>query len=305
MANITPTLKLNDHNFRKWGIYFRGKVMMKGMHQYLTHTPTSATLDANSDDQKAFGILIDTLEPSQYRHIEGYTRVRIAYKALRLSDVRATETESNQVLKLLALMPWEFCHIVDRLSNLPDSEQTVAKTKIALEAELKAAVRSGAIKTPRGQANEDRSLFVAGPRERRPNSKGHRSDGKEHSNAAVFMCSATESGVDMIDLHRGESDDETKDDDGQPIQDAAEDNGPIFLGKTGEALPLRTDPDWHPTVQPVRQLFINNSPSPTRDPERRLHHSCRNSAVVNPTLLGPKYNIRAIECRSREVDDSP
>ncbi|ETV90212.1 hypothetical protein H310_14956 [Aphanomyces invadans] len=128
MANITSTLKLNDHNFREWGIYFRVK----------------------------------------YCHIEGYTRVRIAYEALilvqRLSDVRATETESNQVLKLLALMPWEFCHLVDRLSNLPDSEQTVAKTKIALEAEWKAAVRNGAIKTPRGQANEDRALFVAGGR---------------------------------------------------------------------------------------------------------------------------------------------
>ncbi|RHY24538.1 hypothetical protein DYB32_008810 [Aphanomyces invadans] len=225
-------------------------------------------------------------------------------------------------------MPWEFCHLVDRLSNLPDSEQTVAKTKIALEAEWKAAVRNGAIKTPRGQANEDRALFVAGGRgakdavvtdvaevaarpevakpneatsecrkkareNGRTNSKGHRSDGKDHSNAAVFMCSATESGVDMIDLHQGESDDETKGDDGQLTQDAAEDNGPIFLGKTGEALPLRTDPDWHPTVQPVRLLFINNSPSPTRDPKRRLHHSCRNSAVVNPTLLGHQVTISA------------
>ncbi|ETV97394.1 hypothetical protein H310_09728 [Aphanomyces invadans] len=75
MASITTTLKLNDHNFREWDIYFRGKLMMKGMHQYLTHTPTSASLDATSDDQKALGILIDTLEPSQYRHIAPPTTV--------------------------------------------------------------------------------------------------------------------------------------------------------------------------------------------------------------------------------------
>ncbi|RHY29993.1 hypothetical protein DYB32_004759 [Aphanomyces invadans] len=141
------------------------------------------TLDASSDDQKAFGILIDTLEPSQYRHIEGYTHVRIAYEALvahhkpmtkidriqvamewaKLSWDPRQETlpDSSTAVKLLALMPWEFRHIVDRLSNLPDSEKTFANTKIALEAEWKAAVRGGTIKTPRGQANEYRALFAA------------------------------------------------------------------------------------------------------------------------------------------------
>ncbi|ETW07209.1 hypothetical protein H310_01798 [Aphanomyces invadans] len=278
MANIILTRKLNDHNFREWDIYFRGKLILKGMHQ-------------------------------QYRHIEGYTHVRIAYEALvahhkpmtkidriqvamewakmswdpRQETLPDSSTESNQAVKLLPLMPWEFRHIVDRLSNLPDSEKTVANTKIALEAEWKAAVRGGTIKTPRGQANEYRALFaacggapkeavvadmaevvarpeVAKPNEAtsecrkkvrengRPNFKEHRSDGEEdHSNAAVFMFSATESG----------------DDDGQPTHDAAEDNRPIFLGEPREALPLRTDPDWHPTVQPVRLLFINDSPSPT------------------------------------------
>ncbi|ETV93496.1 hypothetical protein H310_12540 [Aphanomyces invadans] len=64
MVNITATLKLNDHNFREWDTYFRGKLMMKGMHQLLTQMPTSTALDASSEVQKAFGILIDTLEPS-------------------------------------------------------------------------------------------------------------------------------------------------------------------------------------------------------------------------------------------------
>ncbi|ETV97490.1 hypothetical protein H310_09415 [Aphanomyces invadans] len=262
-------------------------------NQYLTHTPTSATLDASSDDQKAFGILIDTLEPSQYRHIGGYTRVRIAYEALaklswdprqetlpdfiyrfqilvqRLSDVRATETDSNQVVKLLPC------------------KQTVAKTKIALEAEWKAAVRNGSIKTPRGQAKEDHALFAAGDRGAKGSSgrgsgrgrgasrsgQAERSDrssakgtyhycGEERYWQSECRKKACENGgqtPEGIDLSQGESDDETKNDDGQPTQDAAEDNGPIFLGEPCEALPLRTDPDWHPTVPSVRLLFINNS----------------------------------------------
>ncbi|ETV91660.1 hypothetical protein H310_13738 [Aphanomyces invadans] len=300
---------------------------MKGMHQLLTQMPTSTALDASSEDQKAFGILIDTLKPSQYRYIDGHTRVRIAYDALvaqhkpttkvdqiqvamewaKLSwdpYVRAAETESNQVVKLLALMLWEFRHLVDRLPNLPDSEQTVAKTKIALEAERKAAVGNGAIKTPRGQANEVRALFGrdnqgnggrgrsrgrgasrSGQAEQndrsaakgtcdycgkeghwqsefrkkarengRPNLKGHWPDGKDdHSNVAVFMFSATESGIDMIALSQEVSNNETKDNeepDEEPTQDASVVNGPIYMGEPGEALPLRTDPDWHPTVQP-------------------------------------------------------
>ncbi|ETV91661.1 hypothetical protein H310_13739 [Aphanomyces invadans] len=261
MANITATLKLNDHNFREWDIYFRGKLMMKGMHQLLTQMPTSTALDASSEDQKAFGILIDTLEPRQYRYIDGHTRVRVAYDALvaqhkqttkidriqvamewaklswdprqetlpdfiyrfqilvqRLSDVRAAETESNQVVKLLALMLWEFRHLADRLSNLPDSEQTVAKTKIALEAEWKAATApcsnatpketvvvgvAGAVARPEAaKLNETTSECRKKSRENgRPNLKGHWPDGKDdHSNAAVFMFSATESGIDMIAL---------------------------------------------------------------------------------------------------------
>ncbi|RHY20242.1 hypothetical protein DYB32_010077, partial [Aphanomyces invadans] len=266
-------------------------------NQYLTHTPTSATLDASIDDKKAFRILIYTLEPSQYRHIGGYTRVRIAYEALvahhkpttkidriqRLSDVRATETDSNQVVKLLALVPWEFHQIDDRLSNLPDSKQTVAKTKIALDAEWKAAVRNGSIKTPRGQAKEDHALFAAGDRGAKGSSgrgsgrgrgasrsgQAERSDrssakgtyhycGEERYWQSECRKKACENGGQTPE-GIGESDDETKNDDGQPTQDAAEDNGPIFLGEPCEALPLRTDPDWHPTVPSVRLLFINNS----------------------------------------------
>ncbi|RQM21109.1 hypothetical protein B5M09_010839 [Aphanomyces astaci] len=155
----------------------------------------------------------------------------------RLHEVGATETESNQVVKLLALMPRDFCHIVDRLSNGSDHNQTVTKTKIALEAEWNAAVRNGGIKLPRGHANEDRALYAEGGRGNNTasggpsghngtksgtchycgkeghwqskcrkkaredrNLSGKREPKEDHSNAAVFMFSAVETGQDMQNM---------------------------------------------------------------------------------------------------------
>ncbi|RHY18316.1 hypothetical protein DYB32_010400 [Aphanomyces invadans] len=168
MMAMSTSIKLNEHNFRDWKTYFHGRLMAKGMYDQLSTSPHSTP---SLEDQKAFGILIETLDPSQYHYIQHATHVRTAYEALviqheptskidriqvdmewaklswdmrqetipdfihrfqtlaqRLHDVRAPESESNQVVKFLALMPWDFRHIVDRLSHLPESEQTLTKT---------------------------------------------------------------------------------------------------------------------------------------------------------------------------------
>ena len=218
MSPTSVTTKLTEFNFREWKTYFHGRLMAKGLYDCLTSETTVA------NDQKAFGILIETLDPNQYRHIEAATNVQEAYKALklhhqpitsidrievakewtrfnwnhrqetlpdfihrfqnltrRLEDVGAPERETNKVTKLLTLMPWDFRHIVDRLSHLPQSEQTVDRVKIALEAEWKAAVRIGAMRGPNGQANEDRALYADNGSKRggrHGNRNGRRNDGR-------------------------------------------------------------------------------------------------------------------------------
>ncbi|RHZ02200.1 hypothetical protein DYB35_013100 [Aphanomyces astaci] len=355
-------MKLNEHNYPDWKTYFQGRLMAKGILDQLTARPTNPP---DLDDQKAFGILIETIEAGQYRHVEGAANVKTAYEALaihhrpttkidriqvamewarlswdmrqetlpdfihrfqtlvkRLHEVGATETESNQVVKLLALMPWDFRHIVDRLSNGSDHDQTVTKTKIALEAEWKAAVRNGAIKLPRGHANEDRALYAEGGRgnntasggrgqggrgrgrgrgaSRKGSSshngtksgtchycgkEGHwqsecrkkaREDGnpsgkrepkEDHSNAAVFMFSAVETGQDMQNMN------EEGKGDSYLVEDSLPAIHPIPTPAT--AVPSNQDefdrvefvkPEeyvdraWHPSMRPRRMVTIKGMP---------------------------------------------
>ncbi|KAF0708767.1 hypothetical protein AaE_013097 [Aphanomyces astaci] len=191
------TVKLTEHNYRSWKTYFKGRLMTKG----LINTITNGTSTSDIDNQKALGILIETLDPSQYRHIDGIYDATEAYKALkthhqpntkidrievskewaklnwnprqetlpdflhrfdqltiRLHEVGVHESDYNQVVKLLTLMPWDFRHIVDRLLNSA-SDPSMSAVKIELKAEWKAATRSGVMKHPSGQANEDRALM--------------------------------------------------------------------------------------------------------------------------------------------------
>ncbi|RHY23975.1 hypothetical protein DYB32_009011, partial [Aphanomyces invadans] len=200
MATIaTSTIKLTEHNYRSWKTYFKGRLMAKG----LLHTIASGTVE-QADSQKALGILIETLDPSQYRHVQDTYEARTAYGRLkqyhqpttnidrvevsrdwaklnwntrqetlpdfihrfqemitRMSEVGNTESEEQRVVKLLALMPWEFRHIVDRLLNAA-TQPTMMEVKTQLESEWKAAIKSGAIKPPSGHANEDRALMSQG-----------------------------------------------------------------------------------------------------------------------------------------------
>ncbi|RHY17967.1 hypothetical protein DYB32_010452 [Aphanomyces invadans] len=74
---------------------------------------------------------------------------------------RLNETNLNQVVKLLTLMPWEFRHLVDRLLN-GATEARMSTVKTELKAEWKAAVKGGALKAPNGYPNKDRALTADG-----------------------------------------------------------------------------------------------------------------------------------------------
>ncbi|ETV92805.1 hypothetical protein H310_13018 [Aphanomyces invadans] len=135
------------------------------------------------------------------------------------------------------------------------------------------------------------------------------------------MFSATESGIDMIAISQEVPENETKNNeepDEKPTQDTAVVNGPIYMGEPGEALPLRTDPDWHPTVQPVRLVFVYGSPSPTwvtfisqTDLETMYHTTpimdITMVAEIPPWLshryLITKYDVRDIDCRPRDAEE--
>ncbi|RHY07309.1 hypothetical protein DYB25_009463 [Aphanomyces astaci] len=135
-------MKINEQNYRDCKTYFQGRLMAKGILNQLTARPTNPS---DLDDQKAFGILLETTEAGQYLSMEWARlswemrqetlpdfihRFQTLVKRLkRLPEVSATETEFYQVVKLLALMPWDFRHIVDRLSNGSDHDQTVKEHK--------------------------------------------------------------------------------------------------------------------------------------------------------------------------------
>ncbi|RHY58107.1 hypothetical protein DYB28_006671 [Aphanomyces astaci] len=125
----TPNaMKINEQNYRDCKTYFQGRLMAKGILNQLTARPTNPS---DLDDQKAFGILLETTEAGQYQTLPDFIhRFQTLVKRLkRLPEVSATETEFYQVVKLLALMPWDFRHIVDRLSNGSDHDQTVKEHK--------------------------------------------------------------------------------------------------------------------------------------------------------------------------------
>ncbi|KAG9410309.1 hypothetical protein AC1031_018346 [Aphanomyces cochlioides] len=68
--------------------------------------------------------------------------LRFSLLVKRLAGVGAAETDNNIVIKLLALMPWDFRHVVDRLSHAPSSEQTLPLVN--------------------GHSNDDRALIAVG-----------------------------------------------------------------------------------------------------------------------------------------------
>ncbi|KAG9400898.1 hypothetical protein AC1031_009620 [Aphanomyces cochlioides] len=166
MSGTTTSIKLNNRNFRDWRTYLKGRLMMKGL--YGTLSPQENNPISDEDNQKAYGILIEnagdgTALQTYHEPITKADRIEILKEwsqiewnckrenlpnfihrfevlARRLRDIGVTESDENLVAKLLALTPWSFRHIVDRLLHTAD--QSLSTVKVALEAEWKAALRN-------------------------------------------------------------------------------------------------------------------------------------------------------------------
>ncbi|CAK4072532.1 unnamed protein product, partial [Aphanomyces euteiches] len=169
--------------------------MAKGLYKALT--PTSSNVVSEEVNEKAYGILIETIETEHGRgprvqRVQAYhepitkaDRIEILKEwakiswnpkkenlpdfinrfeilARRLTDVGMTETDDNLVVKMLALMPWSFRYIVDRL--LHTASQNLATIKVPLEAEWKAALRSGEMSKIGSMFTDERALSANGSR---------------------------------------------------------------------------------------------------------------------------------------------
>ena len=90
-----PILMLNDMNWNSWRIYFRGRLLSKGLNHVMTkHYDKMTSVERNklasetlalvaggngktyaeyiTDDQKALGYLIESIQSDQYQYIENY-----------------------------------------------------------------------------------------------------------------------------------------------------------------------------------------------------------------------------------------
>ncbi|ETV66782.1 hypothetical protein H257_16867 [Aphanomyces astaci] len=101
----TPNaMKLNEHNYCDWNTYFQGRLMAKGILDQFTVRPTNPP---DLDDQKAFGILIETIEAGQYRHVEGAANVKTEYEALAIHHRPTTKIHRIQVAMEWARLSWD------------------------------------------------------------------------------------------------------------------------------------------------------------------------------------------------------
>ncbi|KAH9118430.1 hypothetical protein LEN26_012104 [Aphanomyces euteiches] len=113
MNTTNTSVKLNNHNFRDWRTYLQDRLMAKGLYQTLT--PTTSNVVSDEENQKAYGILIETLETEQYRHIDGIAAVDIAFKALRSYHEPITKADRIEVLQEWTLINWN-----PKRADLPD-----------------------------------------------------------------------------------------------------------------------------------------------------------------------------------------
>ncbi|RHZ01496.1 hypothetical protein DYB35_012601 [Aphanomyces astaci] len=100
----SPVVLLNEDNWNVWRTYYRGRLMSKGLWYIMAGSPppssrgneSSAATDTRTlaDDEKAYGLLIESIETSQYECIEHATTANAAYTAL--SDHHEPKTKADE-----------------------------------------------------------------------------------------------------------------------------------------------------------------------------------------------------------------
>ncbi|RHY00541.1 hypothetical protein DYB36_011595 [Aphanomyces astaci] len=93
MTSMNPSiLLLGEQNWNQWRTYIRGRLLTKGLWYVMDVTKSgdrrvgesteAAKTRLQTDMDKAYGIIIEGIEPSQYQYIEDAETATAAYKAL-------------------------------------------------------------------------------------------------------------------------------------------------------------------------------------------------------------------------------
>ena len=91
MSVTSINMKLQEGNWNEWRIFIRGRLMTKGLLNNIDRLVNNMTADQSLADQKAHGLIIESLDSDQYQWIEDAPTAHAAFKALRLHH----EPQSN------------------------------------------------------------------------------------------------------------------------------------------------------------------------------------------------------------------
>ena len=106
ISTIT-SMKLQEQNWNEWRIYIRGRLMTKGLLNYIDKIPTAnMNADQTIADQKAHGLIIESLASDQYQWIEDAPNAYAAFKALRLHHEPNSNNARVALLSQYGAMQW-------------------------------------------------------------------------------------------------------------------------------------------------------------------------------------------------------
>ncbi|KAF0708817.1 hypothetical protein AaE_013080 [Aphanomyces astaci] len=203
------TILLDDKNWSTWRTFIKGRLMGKGLiHTLLRHSSSMTTVERTmnrdefasraipevdaityaKDNQKALGIIIESINVNQYQHVDGLTDALAAYLALKAHHEPQTHVDKIGLLAEYHAIRWEpkreilpvfidrFYNLVRKLRDTGCAENeymTVAKLLAIMPWCLhykrlllldrswkpyKAAVANGALQAPGNEAGVTRAL---------------------------------------------------------------------------------------------------------------------------------------------------
>ncbi|RHZ26921.1 hypothetical protein DYB31_015112, partial [Aphanomyces astaci] len=138
------TILLDDKNWSTWRTFIKGRLMGKGLiHTLLRHSSSMTTVERTmnrdefasraipevdaityaKDNQKALGIIIESINVNQYQHVDGLTDALAAYLALKAHHEPQTHVDKIGLLAEYHAIRWEpkretLPVFIDRFYNL-------------------------------------------------------------------------------------------------------------------------------------------------------------------------------------------
>ena len=109
MSESISSMKLQENNWNEWRIYIRGRLMTKGLLGYMDKFMLTSNMaeDQLIADQKAHGLIIESLSPDQYQWVEDATTAHAAYKALRAHHEPNSNNARVSLLSEYGSMNWD------------------------------------------------------------------------------------------------------------------------------------------------------------------------------------------------------